>query len=59
MNFSKLIFDCFLNTSVKCIGYFICFMMCIGENMDNDLEADKKAEQVASLTNDEAHKKGR
>ena len=25
--------------------------------MDNDVEADKKDEQVASLTNDEAHKK--
>ena len=25
--------------------------------MDNDVEADKKDEQVASLSNDEAHKK--
>ena len=31
-------------------------MFCVGENMDNDLEADKETEQVASLKNDNGHK---
>ena len=49
--------DCFLNTSVKFISYLICFMLCVGENMDIHIEADKETEEVASLKNEEAHKK--